>query len=66
MSEKEEKNPKEEKKESKGSNLVQLRFSDVTRDQLNILANDVGFNLNTYLYHLVAEKIENSRLVKKN
>ena len=49
----------EEKKESKGSNLVQLRFSDITRDQLSTLADDVGFNLNTYLYHIVAEKIEN-------
>jgi len=56
----------EEKKESKGSNLIQLRLSDKTKEELEKLANNTGMALNTYLYHIIAEKIENSRLAKKD
>ncbi len=48
----------EKKTESKGSNLVQLRLSDKTKEELEQLADDTGLALNTYLYHIIAEKIE--------
>ncbi len=47
-----------EKKETKGSNLIQLRLSDKTKQQLEELAEATGLALNTYMYHLIAEKIE--------
>ena len=52
----------EEKKESKGSNLIQLRLSDKTKEELEKLADKTGMALNTYLYHLIAEKIEKNSL----
>lgn len=47
-----------EEKESKGSNLVQLKISDKTKSELQELADTVGMPLNTYLYHLLIEAIE--------
>lgn len=55
----------EKEKDSKGSNLIQLRLSDKTKEELENLANETGLALNTYLYHIIAEKIEKSRLLKK-
>jgi len=55
-----------EEKNSKGSNLIQLRLSDKTLNELERLAGETGFPVNTYLYHLIAEKIEKSRLDKKD
>lgn len=52
----------EEEKESKGSNLLQLRISDKTKSELERLANDTGLNLTTYLYHIIAEKIEANKI----
>lgn len=49
-------------KENKGSNLIQLRVSDKTKSQLDKLAERTGFNLNAYLYHLIAQAIEKNKL----
>ncbi|HEF3459979.1 TPA: hypothetical protein R9Z41_001754, partial [Campylobacter coli] len=47
-----------EEKESKGSNLIQLRISDKMREELQKLADEVGLPLTTYIYVLIANKIE--------
>ncbi|HED6688360.1 TPA: hypothetical protein R5002_001762, partial [Campylobacter coli] len=46
-----------EEKESKGSNLIQLRISDKMREELQKLADEVGLPLTTYIYVLIANKI---------
>ncbi|EAH7332326.1 hypothetical protein EL446_06225, partial [Campylobacter coli] len=50
-----------EEKESKGSNLIQLRISDKMREELQKLADEVGLPLTTYIYVLIANKIENNK-----
>ncbi|EPC3898796.1 hypothetical protein ACRZK2_000375 [Campylobacter coli] len=50
-----------EEKESKGSNLIQLRISDKMRGELQKLADEVGLPLTTYIYVLIANKIENNK-----
>ncbi len=44
--------------DSKGSNLIQLRISDKMREELQKMADDVGLPLTTYIYVLLANKIE--------
>ncbi|EOC4236622.1 hypothetical protein [Campylobacter sp. BCW_6463] len=55
-----EKNKKKmvEEKESKGSNLIQLRISDKTKEYLQERADSLGFPLNTYIYHLIMKDME--------
>ena len=40
------------------SNLVQLKISDKTKEEIQSLADKTGLNLTTYIYHILAEKIE--------
>ncbi|HHP0332016.1 TPA: hypothetical protein ACRZSL_001286 [Campylobacter jejuni] len=47
-----------EEKESKGSNLIQLRISDKTKEYLQERADSLGFPLNTYIYHLIMKDME--------
>lgn len=47
-----------EEKETKGSNLIQLRISDKMREELQKIADEVGLPLTTYIYVLIANKIE--------
>ncbi|EAI0020399.1 TPA: hypothetical protein ACJEZV_001128 [Campylobacter jejuni] len=56
-----ERNKMAEEKESKGSNLIQLRISDKMREELQKLADEVGLPLTTYIYVLIANKIENNK-----
>ncbi|EQA5692770.1 hypothetical protein ACX4E2_000518 [Campylobacter jejuni] len=56
-----ERNKMTEEKESKGSNLIQLRISDKMREELQKLADEVGLPLTTYIYVLIANKIENNK-----
>lgn len=56
----------EEKKESKGSNLIQLKVSDKTKEELQKLSDEVGMSINTYLYHLIIKEIKaNKSLTQK-
>ena len=48
----------EEKKESKGSNLIQLKVSNKTKEELQALSDEVGMPINTYLYHLIIKEIK--------
>lgn len=50
-----------EEKESKGSNLIQLKVSDKMKDELQKLADEVGLPLTTYIYFIISEKIEKSK-----
>lgn len=56
-----ERNKMAEEKESKGSNLIQLRISDKMREELQKKADEVGLPLTTYIYVLIANKIENNK-----
>ncbi|HEC1907055.1 TPA: hypothetical protein R1828_001484 [Campylobacter jejuni] len=47
-----------EEKESKGSNLIQLRISDKTKEYLQERTDSLGFPLNTYIYHLIMKDME--------
>lgn len=47
-----------EEKESKGSNLIQLRISDKAKEYLQERADSLGFTLNTYIYHLIMKDME--------
>ncbi|WP_166739201.1 hypothetical protein [Campylobacter sp. US12a] len=47
-----------EDKESKGSNLIQLRISDKAKECLQERADSLGFPLNTYIYYLIMKDIE--------
>lgn len=48
-------------KETKGSNLIQLKVSDKLKDELQKLADEVGVPLTTYIYHLLIERIEKTQ-----
>ena len=48
----------EEKKESKGSNLIQLKVSDKVKEYLQKKADELGFPVNTYIYHLIMNDME--------
>jgi antitoxin component of RelBE/YafQ-DinJ toxin-antitoxin module len=54
----------EMERESKGSNLIQLRVSDKTKSELQLLADNVGMPLTTYIYVLIAETIERKNPLK--
>ncbi|EJP2870622.1 hypothetical protein NTL36_000176 [Campylobacter jejuni] len=45
-------------KESRGSNLIQLKVSDKLKNELQKKADEVGVPLTTYIYHLLIERIE--------
>ncbi|EJO0336063.1 hypothetical protein NUY95_001371 [Campylobacter coli] len=47
-----------EEKESKGSNIVQIRLSDKAKEYLQERADSLGFALNTYIYHLIMKDME--------
>ncbi|EAK2411885.1 hypothetical protein B1914_01895 [Campylobacter jejuni] len=47
-----------EEKESKGSNLIQLKVSDKAKEYLQERADSLGFPLNTYIYHLIMKDME--------
>ena len=47
-----------EEKESKGSNLIQLKVSDKAKEYLQERADSLGFHLNTYIYHLIMKDME--------
>ncbi|WP_270989724.1 hypothetical protein [Campylobacter jejuni] len=47
-----------EEKESKGSNLIQLKVSDKAKEYLQERADSLGFALNTYIYHLIMKDME--------
>ncbi|MFY4691300.1 hypothetical protein ACOTVD_09700 [Campylobacter jejuni] len=47
-----------EEKESKGSNLIQLKVSDKAKKYLQERADSLGFPLNTYIYHLIMKDME--------
>jgi len=57
--------PKIEKEESKskGSNLIQLKVSDTTKKEIQLLADEVGMPINTYLYHLIIKEIKENKLL---
>jgi len=44
--------------EENKSNLVQLKISNKMKEELQNLADKTGLNLTTYIYHVLAEKIE--------
>ena len=48
----------EEKKESKGSNITQLRLSDKQKDELQKKADEVGLPLTQYIIHLITMDIK--------
>ena len=48
----------EEKKESKGSNLIQLKVSDKAKEQLEKKADEVGMPITTYLYSLIIKDLK--------
>lgn len=48
----------EEKKESKGSNLIQLKVSDKAKEQLEKKADAVGMPITTYLYSLIIKDLK--------
>lgn len=50
----------EKKTESKGSNLIQLKVSDKVKEYLQEKSDNLGFPLNTYIYHLIMKDMENS------
>lgn len=47
-----------EEKESKGSNLIQLKISDKAKEYLQERADSLGFPLTTYIYHLIMKDTE--------
>ncbi|EIT4688698.1 hypothetical protein L2G33_001578 [Campylobacter jejuni] len=47
-----------EEKESKGSNLIQLKVSDKAKEYLQERADSLGFPLTTYIYHLIMKDME--------
>lgn len=47
-----------EEKETKGSNLIQLKVSDKMREELQKMADEVGLPITTYIYHLIAKELE--------
>ncbi|EOH6988191.1 hypothetical protein ACMYEW_001650 [Campylobacter jejuni] len=47
-----------EEKESKGSNLIQLKVSDKAKEYLQERADSLGFPLTTYIYHLIMKDTE--------
>lgn len=53
-----ERNKMAEEKESKGSNLIQLKVSDKAKEYLQERADSLGFSLNTYIYHLIMKDME--------
>lgn len=47
-----------EERESRGSNLIQLKVSDKAKEYLQERADSLGFPLNTYIYHLIMKDME--------
>lgn len=47
-----------EKKDTKGSNLVQLRLSDRQKDELQKKADDVGLPLTQYVIYLITKDLK--------
>ena len=48
----------EEKKESKGSNITQLRLSDKQKDELQKKADEVGLPLTQYIMYLITSDLK--------
>ncbi len=47
-----------EKRESKGSNLTQLRLSDRQKEELQKKADDVGLPLTQYIVYLITKDLK--------
>ena len=48
----------EDKKESKGSNITQLRLSDKQKDELQKKADEVGLPLTQYIMYLITSDLK--------
>ena len=48
----------EEKKESKGSNITQLRLCDKQKDELQKKADEVGLPLTQYIMYLITSDLK--------
>lgn len=48
----------EDKKDSKGSNIVQVRLSDKQKEELQKKAEDVGLPLTQYIIYLITKDIK--------
>ena len=48
----------EEKRESKGSNITQLRLSDKQKDELQKKADEVGLPLTQYIMYLITSDLK--------
>lgn len=47
-----------EEKETKGSNLIQIRVSDKMKDDLQKKADELGLPLTTYVVFLIAQDLK--------
>jgi len=47
-----------DEKESKGSNITQLRLSDKQKEELQKKADEVGLPLTQYIIHLITNDIK--------
>ena len=48
----------EEKKESKGSNIVQIRLSDKQKEELQKKAEEVGLPMTQYIVYLITSDLK--------
>ena len=48
----------EEEKESKGSNLVQIRLSDKQKNEIQYKADEVGLPLTQYIIYLITKDLK--------
>ncbi|MBX2452350.1 hypothetical protein I8866_01565 [Campylobacter coli] len=53
-----ERNKMAEEKESKGSNIVQIRLSDKQKDELQKKADEVGLPLTQYIIFLITKDLK--------
>lgn len=51
----------EEEKESKGSNLVQIRLSDKQKNEIQAKADEVGLPLTQYLIYLITKDLKSDK-----
>ena len=51
----------EEEKESKGSNIVQIRLSDKQKSEIQIKADEVGLPLTQYLIYLITKDLKSDK-----